>query len=83
MSFARKQPGATSAPSGEDKNIDSSSQIVTEEVRSRVRPELATIWSAPPSRISGYALSKNVLKKGPLNCRSLHGTPGQVGFSLG
>jgi hypothetical protein len=25
--------------------------------------------------------SKNIPKKVPLNCRSLHGTPGQVGFA--
>jgi hypothetical protein len=28
-----------------------------------------------------YALSKNISKRGPRNCRSLHGTPGQVGFA--
>jgi hypothetical protein len=27
------------------------------------------------------ALSKNISKKGPQNCRSLHGTPGQVGYA--
>jgi hypothetical protein len=39
----------------------------------------------PPPR---YALSKNISKRGPRNCRSLHGTPhgspgqaGQVGFA--
>jgi hypothetical protein len=26
------------------------------------------------------ALSRNISRKGPRHCRSLHGTPGQVGF---
>jgi hypothetical protein len=25
--------------------------------------------------------TKNISRKGPRNCRSLHGTPGQVGFA--
>jgi hypothetical protein len=29
--------------------------------------------------IVSEALSKNISRKGPRNCRSLHGTPGQVG----
>jgi hypothetical protein len=28
--------------------------------------------------IVSEALSKNISRKGPRNCRSLHGTPGQV-----
>jgi hypothetical protein len=45
----------------------------------RVRPELPTSNQQPyaehpiviPTRVSGYAVSKNIPKKGPLNRRSL------------